>query len=604
MKLRSLAALLPLLLTLTASTPARGQDGGFALNQLQPSPAGDVFFGVPSPYAAGHLAPNAYILFDYASQPISLGDDLSVVSAQGFMRLDVSMAFWDRLLVSVDVPLAIVNSGDDPAIANRTFTVLESPQMGDVRLGVRGRVWGDDGGPFQLGVGSYLFFPSGSREHYAGEGAVRGGGHAVIGGRIGNSVGFAYSAAIGAELRASDSPQALTYGAGAALLLGGDLIQVGPEFYGVTSLGGDIPLASTPIIMAAGGTNAEVMGSAKLRVLEGLTIGGAAGPGLGETVGTPIFRAMGMIGWTPLPGPAPGDDGDVVAAAGDKDDDGITDDIDACPEVPGEPNPDPTKDGCPPSDKDQDGVVDIDDACPNTAGLRSADATKNGCPKDSDDDGYHDEIDACPQIAGDPNDDPKKNGCPADDDEDGIANKKDACPTAVGDPHDDPDKNGCPPDPDGDGIRYADDACPNEKGVPDPDPRNNGCPRFVRMGKGSIQITQRIEFETYGDSLAESVTGNSAAVLSEVAGVIKDHPEFTILEVQGHTDDSGDEEFNVELSQRRAETVRRWLIDEGRHRLRAPQSQGLRLQQADRRQPHAPRPPEEPPRRVRHPRRG
>jgi outer membrane protein OmpA-like peptidoglycan-associated protein len=549
-----------------ASADAAAQDGGFALNQLQPSPAGDVFIGVPSPYAAGHLAPSAYMMFDYAHRPIRLAgvaDSLPVVGAQGFMRLDASLALWERLLVSVDVPVAVVLSGDDPGLAGTTFTALESPQFGDIRIGARARIWGEDGSAFQFGAGGYVFVPSGDPQHYAGEGAVRGGPHAVIGGRIGESIGFLYSAAFGAELRGSDSPQALTYGAGAALLFVDDMIQVGPELFGVISLGGDLPLSTTPVLAAPSGATAELMFTGKLRFLDGLTFGGGAGPGLGSTVGTPIFRAMGFLGWTPMPGPAPGSDGDAVAAVGDKDDDGINDAIDACPDVAGEPNPDPAKDGCPPGDKDQDGVQDIDDACPTTAGLRSADATKNGCPKDTDDDGYHDGIDACPQIVGDGSDDPKKVGCPADDDGDTIPNRQDGCPTAAGDPHDDPTKNGCPPDPDGDGIRYAADACPNEKGYADPDPQKNGCPRFVRVTKGQIEITQRIEFETYGDSLAESVTDGSAAVLTEVASAISTNKAIRSVEVQGHTDDSGDEGFNQELSQRRAETVRQWLIDKG-----------------------------------------
>ncbi|MEZ4440600.1 MAG: OmpA family protein [Polyangiaceae bacterium] len=550
-----------------AAEPAAAQEGGFALNQLQPSPAGDTFFGVPSPYAYGHLDPKAYLLFDYAHRPMRLtqaGNTTALVSSQGFLRLDAALALWDRLLVSVDVPLALVTSGDDPGLPGTTFTPLEGPSFGDVRVGVRGRLFGDDGGPFQLGLGSYLFIPSGKQDQYAGEGAIRGAFHAVIGGRVGDDVGFTYSAAFGPELRGSDSPHALVYGGGAAVLFAEDMVQVGAEIMGVTPLSGTLPLSATGFSTTApAGTNAEVMLSSKLRFLEGLTVGVAGGPGLGSAVGTPIVRAMALIGWTPMPGARPDPGGEGVAQVGDRDDDGIDDRIDACPDVPGEPSADPAKDGCPPADRDADGVRDVDDACPTVAGLANADLTKNGCPPDSDGDGWHDAMDACPQVPGVPSEDPTKNGCPADTDSDGIADDLDACPKAAGDPHDEPAKNGCPPDPDQDGIRYADDACPFDKGPEDPDPSRNGCPRFVTVGQDEILINKRIEFETYGDSLSEAVTSDSAQVLEEVAAAIKARPEIRRVEVQGHTDDSGNEEYNQQLSERRAQAVRSWLVDKG-----------------------------------------
>src|SRR5690606_8325271 len=203
---------------------------------------------------------------------------VAVVSSQAFLRVDASLALWERLLISVDVPLSVLQSGDDPALAGTTFTTLEAPRPGDVRVGVRGRLWGDDGGPFQLGLGGYLFTPSGARDQYTGEGAIRGAFHALLGGRVGSAdVGFVYNATGGVELRASDSPHAVTYGLGAAVLLADDLVQIGPELYGVTAFGGDLALSSVPVSMAPSGTNAELVGSVKLRFLEGLTIGAAAG---------------------------------------------------------------------------------------------------------------------------------------------------------------------------------------------------------------------------------------------------------------------------------------------------------------------------------------
>jgi outer membrane protein OmpA-like peptidoglycan-associated protein len=55
----------------------------------------------------------------------------------------------------------------------------------------------------------------------------------------------------------------------------------------------------------------------------------------------------------------------------------------------------------------------------------------------------------------------------------------------------------------------------------------------------------------------------SEAVLFAVAKALRETPAIKRLEVQGHTDDQGDARYNQELSQRRAEAVRKWLVDAG-----------------------------------------
>jgi len=436
--------------------------------------------------------------------------------------------------------------------------------MGDVRLGVRGRLAGDNGGAIQLGLGGYLFLPSGSRDQYTGEGAVRGQPHAILGGRLGESVGFVYTLAGGADLRGSDSPHAITYGAGAGLLLVEDVLQLGVELYGATPLGGkQFPLASLPTVTPAdASTNLELLGSAKLRVIDGLTFGAAAGPGLRSAVGTPNFRVVGMIGWTPLSAGAATADDDADAVVGDSDDDGVADDIDACPDEKGQPSADPEKDGCPPPDRDQDGILDAEDACPSTKGERSTDVTLNGCPADSDGDGVHDGIDACLQVPGEATSDLTTTGCPIDSDRDGIVDSEDACKKAAGPKHADAARNGCPSDPDGDGIEFAADACPTRKGPASPDPKKNGCPKFVTVTDGEILISQQVHFMSDGSSVTHVVSPNSTRLLAEVTEAIMD-PDIELVEVQGHTDDNGAPKYNVHLSQQRAEAVVAWLVHRG-----------------------------------------
>jgi len=183
-------------------------------------------------------------------------------------------------------------------------------------------------------------------------------------------------------------------------------------------------------------------------------------------------------------------------------------------------------------------------------------------PADRDHDGIPDRDDACPDEPGVPSDDPAKNGCPpppADRDGDGIPDKEDACPDVKGVKSPIASENGCPPDTDGDGIRDDVDACPNEKGVPDPDPQKNGCPKSVRVTEGEIVILEQVQFKT-GSAVILPVSDD---LLHQVAGVLSEHPEIARLEVQGHTDSRGGKAYNKKLSQKRADAVKKWLVNYG-----------------------------------------
>jgi outer membrane protein OmpA-like peptidoglycan-associated protein len=263
-----------------------------------------------------------------------------------------------------------------------------------------------------------------------------------------------------------------------------------------------------------------------------------------------VFFAVGSIGYEPLP-----------PKTIDTDKDGIPDNEDACPTVPGVKNPDPKKNGCP-SDRDGDGIPDVDDACPDVPGVKSNDPKKNGCPPDRDGDGIPDAEDACPDVPGVKNPDPKKNGCPPDRDNDGIPDAEDACPDVPGVKSDDPKKNGCPLDTDGDGIPDAEDACPKEPGPRDPDPKKNGCPR-VEVTPTEIVIRGQVKFLFGKSGITQTVDPISNDLLIEVRDAIKDHPEIELIEVQGHADVVGPEAYNVTLSRERANAVRTWLVQRG-----------------------------------------
>ncbi len=515
------------------------------LPKLNPSAPGDRFFGVPSPFAAGKATIHAGALLDYAHSPLILVDGTGkrvggIIDHQMFLHLGVNIALFHRLALNVDMPFALLNRGDGVVTGGSSrFTSPNQAAIGDLRLGARIRLFGEYHDPFQIGIGGYLWAPTGTRDAFVTDGKVRGQPHLLLGGRADR---FIWSAMLGPTLRSSVQianvklGHQFDWGAGVGLLLGANRqFQIGVETSGGVTL-------TEP---AKRSTNAELLLGAKYRVVSPLELGLAVGPGLTNGVGTPDVRAVFGIQYTP----------EVAAPAADRDGDRIPDASDACPDVRGVASDDPKKNGCPPpTDRDGDGILDGADACVDVPGKPSADPKKNGCPvADSDEDGIVDDLDACPDVRGVPSDDPKENGCPApsDKDGDGVVDELDACPDLPGVATNDPKTNGCPPDSDGDGFRDDQDACPHEKGVDDPDPTKRGCPKSVRVTDKEIIILEQVQFDT-GKATIKKV---SDPLLDAVAGVLKEHPEIAKIEVQGHTDDRGAKALNQRLSQDRAAAV-------------------------------------------------
>lgn len=458
------------------------------------------------------------------------------------------------------MPVALLQSGDNLPGSKIDFHPPSGVAMGDVRFDLRGRLLGDYHDPFQVGVTGSLFVPSGSTDAYTSDGAVRGAAQLSLGGRAGRSVGFVWSASGGVQLHAWGPLASAVFGAGAALTLLDERISVGPELYGTVQASGSplsVPGASTKVDST---TSIELLFGARAHVVSGLTLLAAAGPGITAAIGTPELRVVGGLAWSPIP-TRPAEKPKPVV--GDKDNDGIRDDVDACPDVKGELQADPAKDGCPLDDRDGDGVIDAEDACPGESGPRSSDATRNGCPLDGDEDGVTDAKDACPDKKGVASGDPRKNGCPSDRDDDGIADASDSCPDVAGPASAEAKMNGCPLDPDGDGVKYPADACPNDAGPADADPKQNGCPKLARLEGDEIVIRQQVRFVSAGKRKWQTVDPVSDDLMNEIKRIIATHPEIVKIEVQGHTDDEGTEKFNNDLSRERADAVREWLVAAG-----------------------------------------
>jgi len=270
---------------------------------------------------------------------------------------------------------------------------------------------------------------------------------------------------------------------------------------------------------------------------------------------------------------------DAVGCPSDGDGDGVYDGVDKCPDTPPGAKVDDL--GCP-VDTDKDGVPDHADNCPNTP--RGALVDKNGCPFDGDGDGVYDGIDkcpntpmgtqvneyGCPQTKADTDGDgviderdrcpdtPRgtkvdEDGCPLDSDADQVPDYKDKCPkTPAGCIV---DSDGCPMDGDGDGVCDGVDKCPNTP--EDVQVTENGCPKVKKLKKG-----ESIRVKVYFETAKWDITSQGEDDLQEALRILKAYPDMRVV-VEGHTDSKGDDEYNRELSIKRAKSVRSWLITQG-----------------------------------------
>jgi len=220
----------------------------------------------------------------------------------------------------------------------------------------------------------------------------------------------------------------------------------------------------------------------------------------------------------------------------DRDNDGVADKDDKCPDVAGKPE----LNGCP--DADGDGITDAEDSCPDVFGLKEF----NGCP-DTDGDGIADKDDECPEVAGKP----ELKGCP-DADNDGIADKDDKCPQQAGPK----ENNGCPwPDTDSDGVLDKDDECPEEAGPAS----NKGCPEVTQEVQTQLNSFAKTILFDVGKS---TIRPESATVLNNIVNVLNKYKNSK-FSVEGYTDTSGNKDKNQRLSEDRAYSVKAYLVDKG-----------------------------------------
>jgi OmpA-OmpF porin, OOP family len=520
--------------TFFAASPAAAQQQTFHLDRLEVPGAPDDGVVVFRPQVRDEAILYGQLGLGLAVDPLRMGNITNgavqraspgnVITDQLSTYLSAGVEFLNRFTFGVTFPAAWVEGGNQPSptanqfLAQGAITTFSTtgPAIGDTRLDFRGVVWRSPDQAWAFGADLGVFIPTGSSSNFGGDGSAS--WLPMVDGEwtpprlplpltfVANTgIHFRPDNAINDPAGMHGVAQGLGVGnewrwAVGALLPIGQRFRVGATIFGQTGLQNDSTVGNT--IFTSQNTpiewNAEGRMKLPLPGFERLFVGGSLGTRLTDGYGGPDLRVVVLAGsyWSIEDKTPPSPDRkireSIHESLRDTDGDGIPDDIDACPTVPEDhKEPDPS-DGCPaPVDRDHDGIPDNLDKCPD---VPQGKAGLDGCP-----------------------------------------------------------------DADKDGIPDAKDACPKEPGEPDPDPKKNGCPKHIRLEGSNVRVMQQVHFQT----ASATILPDSFPMLTEIAQLLAANPDIKQMRIEGHTDNRGGADYNLDLSKRRAASVRTWLSEHG-----------------------------------------
>lgn len=491
-------------------------------------------YGTPVPE---HLDWDIGFYFDIADHPLNISSGGDVASSvddqtidyQDTLSLMGNIGIKDRFEIGWLVPITVLQASDElqPILLNdpafRTDD-LKSTAINDMRFTGKFRILDLFEDKVGLAAVVGLYAPLATNNALTSDDAfsadvllaadkflIKG-----FGLRMGVNVGYRYRAGAYREFRENIINDEVLWGVAASIPLMFDRLDM------LAEVDGAIGIAKRGRALRDGEVNAEGKLAVRYKVFNRWALTAGLGYGFSEGVGTPDVRAIVGLGGQWVTGGEWGYDFDG---------DGIYGKRDKCPRQSEDYDGHEDFDGCPDLDNDGDGIEDDDDKCDNTP--EGVEVGEDGCPDDDlDGDGIPNKYDKCPEDPEDVDRFEDGDGCPdIDNDKDGIIDTLDSCPNEPENMNDFLDEDGCPDDP-------------NEK---------------VVISKDKLIITEPVYFATNKDTILKK----SYDIINEVARVLVENPQIKLVRVEGHTDDRGRDEYNQELSQRRANSVRKYLINKG-----------------------------------------
>jgi hypothetical protein len=383
-----------LLLAGATSTTARAQTiPSLDMRTWRPSTDADASLILEPVATAGPWQWNAAAWLQYAQNPIVYRDrsGRGVRPVAHFVGLDLTagMGIGDRVAVGLELPVIVwqngeplpayyVEDGKAPTAGIGDLTAQGKVVIvpNDVRKGIHSG--------FGLAALGAVQFPIGNRASFLSNGTF-GGSLSVLGeyalevGAVRAEVGYTvrgtervWPAAVGVLEDLPTFGQSIPWSIGLVVRpkLFAQVLDSGDRQLWEIAGHGSLPGGPTAPFTAGASRLSPALVAIDDRIAVGhdrdtrLLIG--VDIGVDKAIGVPAFRGVFAVQWAPR--------------LHDKDDDGVPDDRDECPELAEDRDGIQDADGCPEDDADGDGVLDTDDACPLVPGVASSDPKQNGCP--------------------------------------------------------------------------------------------------------------------------------------------------------------------------------------------------------------------------------
>ena len=520
-----LSAFSPALCAQTATGPA---DRDFDLQTLHPAPGAGSFLTVEGARVDEHMGYSVGGIFGFQYRPLGISTpngSYALMKYHGSLDLLGSYSIYKIFEIGLALPVIYYQAGEDVYV-NGTV-VEEAPGavagLGDPRLHLKLDLLNPLKTNFEnFGLAFILVtsFPVGNAiapDDFIGDSMLTVNPKLAFESsvwrfRFGLNAGYLWREY--KEFYSGEVGQRITFGFATEALIINDLKAM-LEMFGENGFSSGAK--STPL---------EMYGGLKYQVYKNLWLTFAAGAGMSignDTIdrgmGAPTVRGLVGIKWEP-------------EIKHDPDNDGLLDTSDQCPDAPEDVDGFQDEDGCPDEDNDNDGIPDASDKCRDKPEDMDKFEDEDGCPEgDNDADGVDDTADRCPTVKEDRDGFEDNDGCPDEDnDSDGIPDAKDACPDKA------ETVNG----------HLDDDGCPDQK------------PKLIEVKGEKIELKQKVFFDP-GKSV---VLRQSFELLDEIALVLLQRNDLRIR-IEGHTDNVGSPEQNRELSRKRAQAVKDYLVHKG-----------------------------------------
>jgi OmpA-OmpF porin, OOP family len=572
-----LAALSALLLLVAVPREAQAQSLGnntFGLQLFRPAVDSKGYITVNASQVLGHLDWSLGLVGSYARNVFQMSGNGSHFGVTDYVtpQLQAALGLFKWFEIGVSLPLNIEAGHRTPGYKspfenNNTDLTFSGQFIGDIGIHLKARALNTSRYPVGLGFLFSIYAPSGKGKSLTGESQVTLRPEIIVDREWGRSRRWKTALNVGALIRPSvhnvtDNGQTLqfgspteenndmpfcapapvgvsypttgcgtqqtrklgtqlTYSIAAAYALVNHKLDLIGEVYGYGDLTGNkygFPLEALLAMKVYMARNSYFQFGGGAGVLQGKLTPSSI-QGTGNMIGSPQWRVfLGFI---------------FEPSIGDRDGDGIKDDVDKCPDDPEDFDDFEDEDGCPDPDNDRDGILDRDDKCPNEPETKNGFEDADGCPDtldlDRDGDGIPDRLDKCP-------DDPE--------DKDGFE-----------------DKDGCPDlDNDKDHILDAVDMCPNQPETYNGYQDQDGCPDR-QFGTKYVICPDVIMDRIYFAEQSATIKPASKPILDQLAKTLKANPSVVSVTCVGQA--SSEERYPPSLSLARAKAVMTYLVRGG-----------------------------------------